>query len=351
MNYSVLPRSRYSEWDVFAKNNPNGSIYHSSRWLGCLEKTYGYIPLVLASENDKGEITGGIVASVVDSALFGRHLSSLPGAQQCPPLWSGDQDGAWIAEQIQQQVQLTKSQYCEIKMDRAGIGRDNLTLPGANLDYCTYILALDRPFDILTKKFHQSCVRRAVAHAKKNGITIRTATTAGDVEVFYRLYARMRKEKGLLPQPLSFFINLWEIFRRDGSVEINHAEFEGRVISSIMLLKSNATVIYEYGATIAAKKRLNPSPLLLWDAIEKACAQGYSFFDFGRCSSDDAGLNEFKLRWGSERRQLYYYSLPESSKIQLRKSNLLKSFMGFVIKFSPLSLTQLYGRLLYKQLA
>ena len=49
-----------------------------------------------------------------------------------------------------------------------------------------------------------------------------------------------------------------------------------------------------------------PNHLLTWQAIERAYAEGYRFFDFGRASTENEGLMRHKKMWGAEAIDLPY---------------------------------------------
>jgi hypothetical protein len=349
MNIDLLDRSRYPDWDFFIAAASQGSIYHSSQWLSLLEKTYGYKQVILTAKNDHGEIIGGVAGSIVDSALLGKRFSSMPCAQQCPPLFENLETTAPFLESIERYLKIWDVKYFEVRMTRPVFPEETQKIKNPNLDFCTYVLDLQQPFEELKKNFHNDCIRRAVSRATKSGLKIIEGKTDRDIEVFYQLYAGMRKENGLLPQPIAFFRNLWDIFRRSNSIELMHAVYEGTVYSSLLLLKSKKTVVYEYGATKPGKKKFHPSPFLIWHAIEKACTEGFLSFDFGRCSIDDVGLNNFKARWGAVRKQLYYYSIPEQSRKSSHVVKNLKIVMNFIVKYTPQPLLNKCSNLIYKQ--
>jgi len=348
MNLEILDSSAFGQWNDFLNQHPLGTIYHSVEWLRIIEKTYGYKPLILVRYDETGRISAGIAGSIVCSKLQGKRFSSIPCAQQANPLVSDHESILSIFKDIEQTLKNLDLGSCEIKMDRSVLDEECAVLKAPNRDYCTYILSLDEPFELLKKRFHKDCILRAVAKAKKLGVQVVEASSNSDIEIFYRLHTEQRKTDGLLPQPLTFFKNLWNTLYEKKAVEMFHAVFNGDVISTILLIKSKNMVTYEYGATKTGKKYLNPSPLLLQYAIEKASIAGFAFFDFGRCSMDDSGLKVFKARWGAIPKQLFYYSFPAYSVPQIRKESFLKIIMSLVVRNSPMQFNVFLGKLLYK---
>jgi lipid II:glycine glycyltransferase (peptidoglycan interpeptide bridge formation enzyme) len=125
---------------------------------------------------------------------------------------------------------------------------------------------------------------------------MRMGTDLNDPSAFYTLYLRMRTQKGLLPQPFSFFRSVWEKLIERNQGDLYLAEYEGRTVAALLILIYNRLASYEYGATDVSRLSLAPSHFLLWEAIQRSRRQGCIRFDFGRTSSDNKGLLLFKSR-------------------------------------------------------
>lgn len=82
-----------------------------------------------------------------------------------------------------------------------------------------------------------------------------------------------------------------------------------------------------------------PYNAFIWKAIEDACENGYSQFDFGRTSYAETGLFKFKMRWSTVEKKLYYSHFPADSaeKVINRTRVLLSTAKKCVRKF-PLPL-------------
>ena len=159
----------------------------------------------------------------------------------------------------------------------------------------------------------------------------------------------MRRAHGLLPQPYSFFLTMWEIMSEEDHIDILHARYDGKVISSLLLLKYKDTVTYEYGATICRMFHLRPSHFLLWEAIKRLRLQGYTKLDLGRTVNRNKGLADFKSRWGAKRQALRYYYIPDIDGFaSTRHKSLTNEIMYRASRRLPSSLCHLTGALLYK---
>ncbi len=203
--------------------------------------------------------------------------------------------------------------------------------------------------EMIEKSLHKNCILRAIKKANKLGLKLVTGDSLKDVKIFYDLYLKMRKEYGLMPQPYKFFAEMWKTLHQQNLIEILHAEHEGEIISSLILLKYKDTVIYEYGASRSDRVHLKPSPFLLWEAIKRSKAQGYSIFDFGRTENDNEGLSTFKKRWNARQEVLHYYYLPDIGGVSsLRQTGMAKRMMNYTIKHSPGPICQWVGQVLYQ---
>jgi Uncharacterized protein involved in methicillin resistance len=58
------------------------------------------------------------------------------------------------------------------------------------------------------------------------------------------------------------------------------AEYEGRAIAAVVLVRYGRRVIYMYGASTDQERQRMPNHLLQWEAIRWAKAQGAAIYDF-----------------------------------------------------------------------
>jgi lipid II:glycine glycyltransferase (peptidoglycan interpeptide bridge formation enzyme) len=72
------------------------------------------------------------------------------------------------------------------------------------------------------------------------------------------------------------------------------------------------TVSYGYGAANPGYLKSHPYNAFIWKSIEDACLNGYKYYDFGRTSYDNVGLINFKKRWGTIEKKLYYSYYPKN---------------------------------------
>jgi serine/alanine adding enzyme len=342
----VLESGGEARWDKFVASHRFGTIYHTSLWKKIVEDSYEHSPLYLYREDQKGNIEFGLPLFEIRSVLTGNRLACLPCAQECNPLVSNQ---AEIDVLIEHAKELKSQRNCasiELKTSE-----DFPFVPAGFRpsygEFCTYVLDLGPELDEIKKTFHKN-ITRVIKKLPKNDLIVEDDVSSQAVVRFYRLYLKMRLEKGLLPQPMKFFVCLWNTLAPVRCVKILHARHEGKVISSIMILNYHGKVTYEYGASMSGKIHLHPSHLLLINAIEAAKAGGCRTFDFGRTRLDNLGLATFKQRWGAKSKTLVYYTERDEKNLSVREKSGYKSLMGFAVRKLPVWATQLCGRVLYR---
>jgi CelD/BcsL family acetyltransferase involved in cellulose biosynthesis len=132
-----------------------------------------------------------------------------------------------------------------------------------------------------------------------------------------------------------------------GFVLLAHKDDE--IIAGMVYLGWGRTLIAKYAASREDRFNLRPNNLLFWEGIRWGCQNGFAVFDMGRTEIENAGLRNFKSRWGAMEEPLYY-SVLSSKPIQASKGT-LDRVMHSVIQHSPLWFCRLSGELLYRHVA
>ena len=340
----VLEKDEYSEWNDFVFNHQYGSVYHSPHWLRIIEKSFHIKPVVVVKKNNS--ISAGIPFFHHKSLIAGSRLSSITSAQSCNPLVSNSSDltellnfsHSYATENGIKQIEIKTNENFEYVGQTLGVPESN---------FCSYTLSLELPYEEIEKLFHKSCIVRPLKKAYKNNLKLITGSSWEDVKIFYRFYETMRKENGLIPQPFMFFKNLWEELSPNNSCEIFHAEYNGKIISSVFNLMYRHTYTYEYGATDKRYTEMHPSHFLLDNSIKSAISKSFKVLDFGRTENSNAGLMDFKRRWGTQKVNLNYYYLPPNNK-SIWDSKSLRFVIGGIIRFTPKPLYRATGKFIYK---
>jgi hypothetical protein len=122
--------------------------------------------------------------------------------------------------------------------------------------------------------------------------------------------------------PLTFFLEVWNRLAAAGLARLLLAERETSgaghpMLAGSLFLMYGSTVYYAYSALRRDAAPLRSNDLLQWEAIHRACREGYRRYDLGAVLEHDGGLADFKRKWGAEPTTRYrYYHPPERHRRQ-----------------------------------
>jgi CelD/BcsL family acetyltransferase involved in cellulose biosynthesis len=145
-------------------------------------------------------------------------------------------------------------------------------------------------------------------------------------------------------QPKQYFHLLWHLILEPGLGRLFLAQQGAEPIAGAVILASQRTAIYKYGAWDERARALRPNHLVLWTAIEWALEGGATTFDLGRTDTAQQGLRSFKTGWGAREETLTYSTLggPAHS---VRSS---PAFVSYAIRHSPPVVCRALGEAFYR---
>jgi hypothetical protein len=347
MTVESIDPSKDAQWDSFVVESRHGSIYHLSSWREVILKSFGAVPFYLVVKDENGSIRAGLPFFFVKSILTGKRLVSLPLASFCDPLFDNANDFDELLNVIVRKSIELNTSFIEIKTLNECTFLNERRFK-CSTDYQTHILSLDRDLNAIEKSFHDN-VKRCLKKTKREDVTVREAATNEDIKLFFKLHVATRKKHGLLPQPLGFFKNMWEILHPKALCSFLLVIYRDRVIAGGVFLKFKDTFSYEYGASNERFLGLYPNHILLWEAVKSAHKEKFKFFDFGRSSVENKGLTIFKQKWGGEAKHLYYYYYPDIGGVAAAKAGENKySLIKQVSRLIPSPIMETVGAYLYK---
>ena len=337
-------------WDEFVLRHPRASVFHSSAWLGALNRTYGYEPIAYTTSPTGQDLENGIVFCRVESWLTGRRLVSLPFSDHCEPLVDTTEDRVVLSVALERELECERWDYLEIRP----LGPFRLVSPFCHtaITYAFHQLDLAPDIKAIFSNFHKSSTQRKVRRAEREGLTYREGATKELLENFYYLFTLTRKRHGLAPQAKQWFANLMDCF--GSALKIRVALETERPIAAIITIRHKDTLTYKYGCSDARFNNLGSMHLLFWNAIQDAKASGLRFLDFGRTDADQQGLIDFKNRWGATQSKLTYSRYGSAKKsthlCDLYSSKRKSTAVKYVLKHVPPTILPLIGQMLYKHI-
>ena len=323
-------------WDQFVENHPFGWICHHSGWKKVLERSFRHIEAHYFVLLHNGKIRAGLPVFEVRSWLTGNRLVSIPFATISDPLISSVDDLEPLLSAVTELALERNIDKIEIRTLNSSpfFSKTDLGVAGS---YKHHYLPLDRPAEELMNTFHRTCVRQRIARSIKSGLEVVEGKTESDLRDFYRLHVLSRKRLALPPQPYIFMESLFNIFYPQGRATLLLGKKDGKAIAALLLLKFNGRVSAEFAVYDETYLNVSPIHRLFWEAIKSSSEEGYKVFDFGRTSTLNEKLMEFKGRWGTKAADmpLYFFPSPGSENESNREGGIGYKLMRKACRNAP----------------
>ena len=320
---------RPDAWRHLLESEGNATIYHTPEWKNFLEATFPYTPRYLFSQNDAGELTGLLPLFQIEGMMGGSRLSSTPFAHDCGPIGQKK-----VCDEL---VHAALDLCNELQLK-------NLEIRGNGFEgkfnevnnFSTYILPLSQNIPDVWKRLDKGSTRWAITKATKSNVTVESTRNTEDLREFYELNCLTKKELGVPCHPLKFFKNLFTIFGDNAVLYV--ARHDTRIIGGGVMLRFKDAVLYGYGGADPKCRNFNPYNAFIWRSIEDACNAGYKIFNFGRTSYDNTGLIQFKKKWGTVEKKLYYCYKNHPGSSSIDRTSFLCKMANLGLHMMPLPL-------------
>jgi Acetyltransferase (GNAT) domain len=335
---------RDSNWDRLVTSHPDFNFFHSTAWAKVLCKTYGHKATYLHFSR-RHELVALVPMMEIRSALTGRRGVCLPFSDFCGPLMFDKSESGAVLDKLVQLARERSWRYFEV---RGGRGMLPAIATSASQFYGHKLLLPERSEELLAR--FTSPARRAIRKAEKSEAEVRVVTTREAILEFYSLHVKTRRRHGLPPQPLSFFINIYEEIIKAGHGFVVVARSGSRSFAAAVFFQFGKNAIYKFGASDEAFQELRGNNLVMWEAIKFLIRHGFKSLHFGRTDLDNEGLRHFKSGWGTEEELIEYFRFDieaESWKTTGRNGS---GFHNRIFRRMPLLLNRLAGSVIYPHL-
>src|ERR1700678_3604303 len=170
-----------ARWDELVSRHPRAGVFHTSRWLSALQRTYGYDPVVFTTSGPRGPLSNGLVFCKVSSWITGRRLVSLPFSDHCDVLANSAAELHELLAHVCECV--TRDGYAHAEI-RPTTTEEPERFSAANLQpsetFCLHRLSLNVPLDVLFHNMHRNCFQRKIQRAEREGLIYKS----GQSELF-----------------------------------------------------------------------------------------------------------------------------------------------------------------------
>jgi hypothetical protein len=310
-------------WEAFVGAHPDGLIYHHPAWVDLLTREYRR-PLVCLGCVDSGGRLQGILPLMrtrgllfAKSAATGRRLSSLPRTPFAGPLSLNDRASEALVTAAIDRARAQRGTGLEVK--RAPSAGDWMADGLACAPWrLNYVLELPERADELRfgDSRNHARIKWAINKAARHGVQVREAVTLDDLRAWYALYVRTMQSHAVPQRPYRLFRHAWHLMRPRGLMRLLLAERidgDGRtILAGSMFLMFGRTVFYAFNGCGAQGRSLRANDVIQWEAIHRACNEGFRRYDLGEVVEAQEGLHDFKGKWGAEAQRLYRYYYPST---------------------------------------
>lgn len=140
--------------------------------------------------------------------------------------------------------------------------------------------------------------------AQRHGVVITESSEIEALTKFYPLFQETATRNGFFGEPYGFFLNLCTSLLPSDFATFLFAEWEGRLLGTILALFYGRRATYLYGGSSDLDRHVMPNYLLHWRAMQLARERGcveYDLFGFEPFGVPDhlyAGFSRFKKQFG-----------------------------------------------------
>ena len=331
-------------WDHVVALHRDTGCFHTSGWAKVLHQTYNHQPFYLQFSR-RGRVAALIPLMEVRSLLTGRRGVCLPFSDACEPLIFDPEVVSLVRDELIRLAQQRRWKHLEIR------GGKSLALSANSFTkFYGHSLDLRKGAEELAARF-ASPVRRAIRKAEHSGVKATVGCNRAAINDFYHLHAQTRRRHGLPPQPVSFFLNIYEHIINSGLGFIVLAQRGSRPIAAAIFFRFGKNALYKYGASDKSFQELRANNLVMWQGIQFLAGNGAEKLHFGRTEPENQGLRRFKLSWNTQEETIDYFRVNPSGRecstpVRSRHSVLRKKVFGGL----PLIFNRLAGSMVYPHL-
>ena len=164
------------------------------------------------------------------------------------------------------------------------------------------LLRLSRSSEILMTSF-KSKLRSQIKKPLKEGLIPKI----GSVELlddFYRVFSTNMRDLGSPVHSSNLMLNVLTELPETAKIAVVYKD--SQPLAGSMVVGFKDILENPWASALREYSSLSPNMLLYWTMLEYACDNGYTYFDFGRCSPE-GGTFRFKKQWGAIPTTLHWH--------------------------------------------
>lgn len=321
MTYSIKLITDKAVWEDFLLNQEENSFLQSWNYGEMMEKLGNRIFRLGAFEKDKKLI--GICLAIKIKARRGTYLHVPYG-----PIINFS-DEPLFSSMVQYVKKLGREEKCHFiranpMLNESAIGYELFKKFGFRSapvhlvnPELSWIKDISEDEDLLFQNLKKE-TRYEIRKAQKLNIEIKKSTDISALDAFYALHTETVARHKFIPFSYQYLKAQLETFRKDDQVLIFLAEFEGKPISSAIIVFYGNEASYHHAASSSQYQKLPASYLIQWEVIRTAKKRKCSKYNFWGIVENNpnhpwAGLSLFKKKFGGyEKRYIHVQDYPLS---------------------------------------
>jgi peptidoglycan pentaglycine glycine transferase (the first glycine) len=122
--------------------------------------------------------------------------------------------------------------------------------------------------------------RYNIGLSKRKGVTVRRGEEPEDLDKFYKIYETTSERDAFFIHNKSFYEEIMRLYQQDDRFALLLAEYEGKPIAGIIVLRYGRWSWYMYGASSNEHRNLMPNHLLQWHGMQWAKSHGCWYYNF-----------------------------------------------------------------------
>lgn len=290
----LCEKSLETDWSSYIETSPHAVFAHQLGWKSVVEETFGHQAFYLMAYRQQ-RLVGVLPLFFVKSIFFGRFIVTSPFLTFGGIIGDDEEAKAALIEKAIQLLKELNADYLEIRNEI-----QCQYISNTKSYYYTLILDLSNGEEKIWNSLLHTTARRNVKKARKVGLEV--IATQSHLDDFVKINASNMKRLGTPAHNGKFFHNILKYFPESTLLMVRYKK---DFIGGMLLVKFKDTILMPWVGSIQKYFHLRPNNLLYWNAIERACEDGFHFLDFGR-SKWGSGTFHFKQQYGAQPKKLHY---------------------------------------------
>ena len=297
------------KWDAYVDKHPIEGHHHYSCYITAIKDAYQHETSCIAVLNKSDNSIAGLLPLVgMKSRVFGSHFTSIPFFNYGGPLYDNKNVLQILLYEAETKRRTLGYRHLQLRCLNDDISSLDSVLNAQTHKAC---MILDLPDDV--KKIGagnakkraklRSQAKLAERRADEDGHEVKQVFGGGElIDDFYTVFSQHMHALGTPVYGKAFFN---AIFTNIPST-ITVVYWDGEPVASGWLFEHASQVSIPWASALKKVNRLSINTYMYYNILSRCIDEGRQRFDFGR-STIDANTYKFKLQWGAEHTQCYWY--------------------------------------------